>query len=187
VTPGQFCIGAAAPVDKKLSRLTTEQRYELVAYLDGELDEAATTRIEKLIAENAVARQDVEALAATYQLMDHLPRPRAEAAFTERTMALARLEDVRPDVTQSPLYRRSQQAIGYIGWIAALCVAGGVGFAATRYWLPQPHDALVRDLDMIRELDKYAEVGGVDFLQQLRGSDELLREIRGGSGANATR
>ncbi|MCA9054188.1 MAG: hypothetical protein KDA75_10150, partial [Planctomycetaceae bacterium] len=101
-------------MDKKLSRLTTEQRYELVAYLDGELDETSTARIEKLLAENSVARRDVELLAATYALFDDLARPKAKADFTEKTISLARLESVRPDVTQSPLYHLSQQAIPYI-------------------------------------------------------------------------
>jgi hypothetical protein len=155
-------------VDKKLSRLTTEQRYELVAYLDGELDDGATARVEKLIAENPVARQDVELLAATYKLMDALPRPKATSDFSEKTMAMARLEDVRPDVTQSPLYRRSQKAIGYFGWIAAMCVAGAIGYSATRFWVAQPHDDLVRDLDTIEELDKFSEVGSIDFLGQSR-------------------
>lgn len=173
-------------MDKKLSRLTTEQRYELVAYLDGELDAEATARIEKLIAENPVARQDVELLAATYQLVDHLPRPRATADFTEKTMAMARLDDVRPDVTQSPWYRRSQQAIGYIGWTAAMCAVGLVGFAVTRYWVPQPFDPLIENLEIIRDLHRYEQVGSVDFLEQLRSSGELMNEIRGATGANPT-
>ncbi len=174
-------------MDKKLSRLTTEQRYELVAYLDGELDPAATARIEKLIAENAVARQDVELLAATYQLMDDLPRLQAKSDFTEKTLAMARLEEVRPDATQSPLYLRSQRALGYIGWIAALCVCGLAGYGVARFWVTQPHDQLVQDLEIIQELDRYAEIGSVDFLEQLRGSPELMQEIRGTPRAQATR
>ena len=170
-------------MDKKLSRLTTEQRYELVSYLDGELDEEATARIEKLIAENAVARQDVELLAATYALFDDLPRPKAKPGFTEKTVSMAKLESVRPDVTQSPVYRLSQRAIPYIGWIAVMCVAGLVGYSTTRFWLPLPIDPLVENLPVIRELDKYAEVGSIDFLQQLRGNEAVLRELRGESSA----
>ena len=174
-------------MDKKLSRLTTEQRYELVAYLDGELDETSTARIEKLLAENSVARRDVELLAATYALFDDLARPKAKADFTEKTISLARLESVRPDVTQSPLYRLSQQAIPYIGWVAAMCIAGLIGYSATRFWVRLPNDPLVEDLEVIRRLDKYAEVGNIDFLQQLQGNPAVLRDIRGDHGANSSR
>lgn len=172
-------------MEKKLSRLTTEQRYELVAYLDGELDDGATARIEKLLAENAVARQDVEQLAATYALFDCLPRPKAQTGFTEKTLAMAKMEDVRPDVTQSPLYRAMQRAIPYVGWIAVMCVAGVAGFAVTRNLVPAPSDPLVRDLELIEQFDKYTEVGSVDFVERLRSSEELMREIRGAQGGNA--
>ena len=173
-------------MDKKLSRLTTEQRYELVAYLDGELDEAETARIEKLLADNAVARADVELLAATYELMGELPRPRATSEFTERTMATARLEEVKPDITQSPLYRGIQQSLPYFGWAAAMIVAGMVGFAATYHWTPEPHYDLVRDLELIEHLDKYQEVGSIEFLERLAASAELLQAVRGPERAPAT-
>ncbi|MFV0443976.1 MAG: anti-sigma factor family protein [Planctomycetaceae bacterium] len=171
-------------MEKRLSRLTTEQRYELVAYLDGELDDAATARIEKLLAENEVARKEVEVLAATYALFDQLPRPKAQSGFTEKTLAMAKLENVRPDVSQSPLLRRIQRAIPYLAWIAAMCVAGMIGFAITRLFVPAPNAPLVQDLELIQEFEKYAEVGSVDFLQRLRNSEELLREIRGANGAD---
>lgn len=174
-------------MEKKLSRLTTEQRFELVAYLDGELDEGATARIEKLLAENAVARKEVELLAATYSLMENLPRPKARPEFTEKTLAMARIEEVRPDVTQSPLYQWSQQAIPYVGWMVAMCAAGLLGFAAMRFWVPQANDPLVQDLDVISEIDRYAEIGSIDFLERLRSSQELMHEIRGEPRANPTR
>lgn len=174
-------------MEKKLSRLTTEQRYELVAYLDGELDEASTARIEKLLAENAVARQDVEMLAATYALFDSLPRPKAQTGFTEKTLAMAKLEDVRPDVTQSAFYRGVQKMLPYVGWIAVMCVAGVAGFAGVRLLQPNPHEPLVRDLEIIRHLDMYSEIGSVDFVERLRSSEELMREIRGANGADPSR
>lgn len=173
-------------MDKKLSRLTTEQRYELVAYLDGELDEQATARIEKLLAENAVARADVELLAATYELLDSLPRPKASSEFTEKTLATARLAEVKPDITQSPFYRGVQQSLPYFGWAAAMIVAGLLGFAATYRWVPQPHDELVRELELIQHLDKYQEVGSIEFLERLASQEPLRNELRGHPRAPAT-
>lgn len=166
-------------MEKKLSRLTTEQRYELVAYLDGELDDAATARIEKLLAENAVARADVELLAATYELLGDLPSPAVTSEFTERTLATARLEEVKPDITQSPYYRAVQQSLPYLGWAAAMLVAGGVGFSIAYRWTPQPHDHLVRELELIESLDKYQEVGSIEFLEHLAANAGLLDSLKG--------
>jgi anti-sigma factor RsiW len=173
-------------MEKKLSRLTTEQRYELVAYVDGELDDAATARIEKLLAESSVARTEVESLIATYELLGTLPRPRASQDFTEKTMATARLEDVRPDVTQSPAYRSAQRGVKYAGWLVAMCAAGLLGYAATRFWAPRDYDGLVRDLDVVRQLDKFAEVGNIEFLDRLASDPGLMNELQGADAGAAT-
>ncbi len=165
-------------MDRKLSRLTTEQRYDLVAYVDGELDDSDTTRVEKLLAENAVARGDVETLIATYELLRELPRPRAAGDFTEKTIATARLKEIRPDPVQSPLYRFVQQKIGYLGWVLALIAAGLIGYSITRFYVPQPHDVLVQDLDVVEHLDRLTEVGDYEFLERLANDAALMREIR---------
>ena len=165
-------------MEKKLSRLTTEQRYALVGYLDGELTDAETAEIEKLLAGSAVARTDVEMLAATYELLDQLPRPKAAADFTERTVATARLEEAPRDLGEAAWSKRVRWALGYAGWIAVLVAAGLVGYSATRFWTPQEHDLLVRDLEIIHQLDKYREVGQTEFLERLANDESLMRELR---------
>jgi len=45
---------------------------QLVAYLDGELDDADARRIEELLASDAEVRQTLEKLEATWGLLDHL-------------------------------------------------------------------------------------------------------------------
>ena len=165
-------------MENKLTRLTTEQRYALVAYLDGELNEAETEQIEKLLASSAVARTDVEFLGSTYDLLDELPRPKASSDFTEKTLATVRLEDIQPDLTQSRLYKGTQKGLVLAGWSFVILVAGFLGYAATRYWMPQEHDILVQDLETIEHLDEYTEIGSLEFLERLSNSPELMREIR---------
>ncbi|MEZ6065112.1 MAG: hypothetical protein R3B90_05275 [Planctomycetaceae bacterium] len=165
--------------EKRLTRLTTEQRYELVAYLDGELSDEDTRKIEQLIAGSAVARGDVELLAATYELLGELPRPKASGDFTERTMATARLDEIKPDLVSSPLIDGIRRSLSYIGWIALLLVAGAIGYSATRFWAPRPYDTVVRDFEIIEQLDKYTEIGSTDFLERLSNSERLMSEIRG--------
>ena len=85
----------------KLSRLSTEQRGDLVAYLDGELEEDATAAIEHVLAHSNVARNDVEMLARTYDLLDQLPHLAAPEKFA-RVFEMAGAElrkaaDLDPD------------------------------------------------------------------------------------------
>jgi anti-sigma factor RsiW len=165
----------------KLERLTQEDRDNLTAYLDGELEEDATRRIESILANSAVARTDVEALARTYELLDSLPRPTAPEDFTERTVATAKLEKYHKPLIQQPLFRTLQRTAVLVGWSAALLAAATYGFALTNRWVPREEDGLLRDFALIRDLDLYSEAKDVEFLQELAGQKQLLDEIRGGT------
>lgn len=164
---------------KKLSRLTTEQRYELVAYLDNELDEARTARIEALLAESNVARTDIDLLARTYELLDLLPRVKMSSEFTERTMATARLEEVKPDHIDNRLQQRVRGWFVTAGWVAAMCGAAMIGYGITRHAIPQPHDLLINELEVIEHLNEFIEVGSPEFLEALANRESLMQDLRG--------
>src|SRR6186997_1826046 len=114
---------------EKLTRLTTEQRDNLTAYLDGELDEDGTRQIETVLANSTVARNDVEVLAKTYELLDLLPRPKASGEFTEKTVQTAKLAEVRMDPRQSVWYRHGKRIVRRGAWAAILLVAACVGYS----------------------------------------------------------
>ena len=59
----------------------------LSAYLDGELDDVASERIDGVLAQSNVAQMEVDRLAQTYDLLDVLPRYEATDEFTEKTVA----------------------------------------------------------------------------------------------------
>ena len=67
--------------------LTEEQRENLVAYLDGELDDNESARIEQLLAENPAAREAAELLSRTMALLDELPHVSTSQDFTARTLS----------------------------------------------------------------------------------------------------
>ena len=54
---------------------SAEERDNLVAYLDGELDEAAVRSLEARLARDPQARQELEALKRSWEMLDYLPRP----------------------------------------------------------------------------------------------------------------
>jgi anti-sigma factor RsiW len=163
----------------KFSRLSGTQRANLVAYLDGELDDQETAEIESVLANSAVARNDVELLARTYDLLDELPRVKAPREFTERTLTTVRLDGVRPDLTQTEWYRRLRRGAVLLLWLAAMTAASAIGYCITQSLVPNEADVLVRDFEVIQRLDQYQEVGNVDFLKTLDGQHpQLMQEIR---------
>lgn len=162
----------------KLTRLTAEDRAELVAYLDGELDETLTQRIETVLSQSPVARNDVEMLVRTYDLLDLLPRPKASTEFTEKTIATAKLAEVPVDYTQSAAFQKVRKLVPVLGYAALVAAGGLAGYAAMNQYVPLPEDALLRDLPVIEKLDDYTEVGDVQFLERLGNEPSLVRDIQ---------
>ncbi len=65
-------------------RLTPAERSNLVAYLDGELNEAESRAIATKLTKSATARREIEGLEKTWELLELLPRPKASEDFTAR-------------------------------------------------------------------------------------------------------
>jgi len=163
----------------KLARLNSEDRDNLTAYLDGELDENVTRRIESILTSSSAARNDVELLARTYDLLDLLPRPVGSQDFAEKTVATARLESVRKPALEGAWLKRVQQAIPLLMWSFAFLLAACCGYLVTNQWVPRQDDLLLKDLPLIQNLDLYHEVGSVQFLEELAAQRQLLEDIQG--------
>lgn len=73
---------------------------ELVAYLDGELDEAAARCVEARLARDPAARARAAELKKSFDLLDYLPKPEPSPTFTTRT--LERLPAVKPGDSSVP-------------------------------------------------------------------------------------
>lgn len=170
-----------------LSRMSPEQRANLTAYLDGELDETETADIEKVLSKSSVARNDVELLARTYDLLDQLPRFQATAAFTERTIATVRLETAQPDYSQAAWYQAVRGSLGPLLWCLVLVGASSVGYLIAQSAIPNDADLLARDYDVIRRLDDYQDAHDAVFLQQLQEDSQLMKQIEEQSHAQARR
>ncbi len=157
------------------SPITPEFRENLVAYLDGELDEVGTVEVERTLSESADVRQEVEALSRTWDLLETLPPVEASSAFTERTMASLESASM-PDATLPVLSARAKRNL-----IIGLCLAGGVlcavlGFLITNKAIAQRSDPLVKDLPVIENLELYEEAGTVKFLEELTQQKSFTHE-----------
>jgi anti-sigma factor RsiW len=76
--------------------LTEDEKAELVAYLDGELDDSATQIIETKIATNPDVRAELDALKQAWGLLDFLPKASPSPNFTNRTLERLTLEALPP-------------------------------------------------------------------------------------------
>jgi len=145
--------------------LSDEDRATLVAYLDGELDEAEARHVEARISQDPAVRAEVESMKRTWELLDYLPRAEPSPSFTHRTVSLVTAEHVAALKSRQ---RRRRWLLG-AGWAAAVLVAALGGFAGITFLTPhEPADEdLVRDLRVIENRKLYEQIDSVGFLKSL--------------------
>ncbi len=154
-------------MDKTL-RLTQDQRENLVAYLDGELEDTESQEIDRILARSDVARHEVEALSRAWEMLDLLPKPNASSAFTEKTMTTLRLEDVSTNFADQPWFIFVRRGAVATIWLTAIAASAVIGLLATWQWYPNPYRDLLEELPVVKQLDVYSEVESVEFLQALQ-------------------
>ena len=145
---------------------------QLVAYLDGELDDEASRRVEAILAADPDLRQQLAQLDRTWEALDGLGRVEVDERFTQTTMemvALAAEEDVEKQQAKRPRKTRQRWLQGGVVLTAA-AVAGFLTVILTR---DDPNRELLDDLPVLEHLEQYRQVEDVKFLRQL---EELFPE-----------
>jgi hypothetical protein len=149
--------------------LSAEDRANLVAYLDGELNAPTARCLEAKLQQDPRARAEADSLRRTWELLDYLPRPEPSSDFSTRT--IERVSALRPAAG-----RARRRAVA--GWVAAGLLAAIVGFAAGRF-VPHPASAGplaggeaidpggARDRRLLENLPRYLHVDDLHFLQRL--------------------
>jgi anti-sigma factor RsiW len=154
-------------------RLSPAERANLVAYLDGELNEAESQAIATKLTRSATARREVEVLQKTWELLEHLPLPKASEDFTERTLTGARNLAEHGGRFETAFVQAARRFLRASAWVAASMAAFGVGVAVARWVWPDPSERLARDLPVAEHLDEYREVGDFGYLEELVNSPEF--------------
>jgi len=155
---------------EKILRLSADQRDDLVAYLDGELPDGLANAIDQVLARSEVARNEVEALARTWEMLDALPVPKASAEFTDRTMTTLKVGEVPFSITEQPWFIHVKRGSVLAVWCAALGLSGWLGLQITSRWIPNVQEQILDDLPLLQNFDAYQEVQTIDFLEQLNRS-----------------
>ncbi len=167
---------------------------DLVAYLDGELDESTSRIIESQIASDSQTRQKSDLLKKTYDLLDYLPKTEPSPTFASRTLTQLSLSApaqptagaaTLPATATSgyvippppPTHRGRMLAI----WCVILSIATALGYFG--HLLARPHleatDPSKRTSEQVRLLERlplYLGVDDLDFARQLE-SAEFFGEV----------
>ena len=131
---------------EKTVRLNADQREDLVAYLDGELPDEQVKQIDHVVANSAVARHEMEALARTWELLDVLPPSKASDDFLTKTMANLKVLETPFRLTDQWWFVPVRRVFAIAGWITIL----------------------LNDLPVIENLDHLQEVRELEFLNELK-------------------
>jgi anti-sigma factor RsiW len=154
-------------------RLTPDERADLVAYIDGELPDAVSRVLSTKLTHSATARQEVETLKKTWELLGHLPFPQVDAQFSERTIGEIRRIQVKSPAWESSVRLLSSWAAHIAAYLVLGSLALGLGYGAARWLWPDASARLARDLSLAEHLDEYLEVGSFDFLKELADAPEF--------------
>lgn len=154
-------------------RLTAAERSNLVAYLDGELNEAETQAIATKLTKSATARREIEVLEKTWSMLDHLPRPQVSDDFTARTLTEVQRLSTEGGRFESAVRQTTQRVLRVAVWMVVGLLTVGGGYAITQWAWPNPTARLARDLSIAEHLDEYREVGSFELLEILAHSSEF--------------
>lgn len=153
--------------------LNDQERENLTAYLDGELDDDAARALEAKLQLDPKARAEADALRQVWGLLDYLPKPEPSPTFTHRTME--RLSQAQPTPSGRVPHKAGPRWPIILSWAAALLAAVGVGFSAAGLLWPQKQEGpvdpleegMVRYLRIIEKVHLYEHVDDLDFLHAL--------------------
>jgi hypothetical protein len=163
----------------KITRLKSEQREDLVAYLDGELEGDQSRAIDQALVNSPVARHEVEMLTRTWEMLDLLPQEKAPETFTQTTMHTISLEEkTEPTVNLDQYLPQIRFFLMALVWLVSVSLASWLGFTIANSWVENPTDQLVEDLPVIQNLELYESLNiegatGVDLLKELERTGAL--------------
>ena len=160
-----------------MSTLNNEDRDNLAAFLDGELDEDAAQALEAKLNRDPEARKEVEALKQAWSMLDFLPRPEPSPNFTHRTMERLTMSVPRAAATARMKPPGSGHWLRILGWAGAVLLAVTVGGVAGSFlWHGRVPDDPLADViaqhgTLIDHFVLYEPIIDLEFLKGLDHSE----------------
>lgn len=149
-------------------RLTDEDRMNLVAFLDGELDDDELgQRLEEKVAQSVSVRKEVQALEKTWGMLDWLPRPELPPAFASQTVTRIHSQQLRAELIEGQFKYWTTIAAKTIAWAACVAAIVTAGFASLRYAWRDPTRELINHLEIVENLETYLAIPDLKFLDDI--------------------
>jgi hypothetical protein len=148
-------------------RLSDEERANLVAFLDGEVDEDLSAQLEAKVSKSPSVRKEVDALEKTWSMLDWLPRPELPDDFATQAVTRIHSQQLRAELIEGRLQRHSIFAAKCIGWVAGVAAAAFIGFTAVRLAWRDPSRELAEHLDILDNMESYRVIPDVKFLEDM--------------------
>jgi anti-sigma factor RsiW len=139
---------------------------QLVAYLDGELDDETSHRIEALLASDPKLRRQLGQLEQTWEALEQLERSEVGEKFAQTTLemvAVAAEEDIERLQEEAPRVTRKRLLSGGL-WLALAAV---IGFGTVALFWPDANRQLLENLPVLEHLEQYRQIDDIEFLRQL--------------------
>ena len=164
------------------------QLTELVAYLDGELGEEESSRLERQLAENPPLRGYAESLDRTWQLLDTLGEATASGEFKQKTLASLsaisheEFTDQIPSSKQGPDWARKIPVTKILLWTLAGFLGSSAGLLLGRS--SQAPKTISEDVQLLHKLDLLLQfprlhaARSASFLEQVSAIDHDSSEDR---------
>lgn len=149
---------------------------ELIAYLDGELDDKASTRVERRLSDDPKYREQLQGLQSSWDMLDLLPKAQASDTFTQSTVELVAVKAAEK-IEQDKSQWLTRKTALWIGSVAGVILAAVIGFSVTRRIATAKNRQLARDLPVIENVDLYYHVDDIEFLRMLADEDIFGAEL----------
>lgn len=142
------------------------EQAEMVSYLDGELDVQQVADVEKRLSEDHEYRLRLQQLQQAWDLLDELPRSRADDQFTRSTVEIVVVK-ARDEINQLghlPAWRRQLPLL--LGLLLVLAITF-TGYLFSWRAATADNRRFLEDLPVIEQVSEYRQAESVEFLRLL--------------------
>ncbi len=152
------------------------QTDDLAAYLDGELSREETLALETRLSTDPALRRELGQLQKTWDMLDVLPRAKADETFSTTTMGLA-ADLVKKEAAARNAFRFSPRFITTLAGILLAAASLGAGYFAVTYIAKQPQREMEQELHLLSNFVTYSRLSenylgdkNLEFLRLLQSS-----------------
>lgn len=144
----------------------------LVAYLDGELDDAARASLETKLSANEALRSRLTQLRSAWDLLDELPITRPDPNFAQSTIEMVAMSAAQLNGTVG---LRSRVGRWWLAAWLAMPLMMLLGYMFVRGWYRYEERLAIGEVHLLADWDTLKAVGSSEWLEKLTNVKDLQR------------